>query len=549
MATITYWNRLEPRARTNDLGEALAAQIRDPLWLLARQWQLGELDGTDAGSPTLVELGVRTSAPTALILPNGTELPPAAPMEPRVFREDAAGDMMLSAEIGCLFESILDAHGLAISKDEVRLVLPLPTAGAAAADPATRDFLSVCGGRLVDGISLYRAAKASLPQIPAALSGVHAPEAALRDALVELVATADDLEVGLADSDPPAWNGRDLDYQFALRAPLPGGGTATITAAPDLDATLDWHAFDVDAMAPGASASPLVWTAVLPSDVRFSGMPSPRYWDFEDARVDFGKLHVDRRDLGRLVVIDFMLVHGDHWLLAPLSQPAGTLAQIEAVLVHDVFGELIAIEPATGPRWSMFALTRRDGGTDSLLFVPSCVGVAFDEGDEREVVDFIRDGQAELTWGIEVRTLNGIGEAALRHEAAAQQSGAQPTAAPVSAPLRFTLMTQIPRNYFPFAAISQVQPGRIAYERLAVPDAKGQPVQPTGRILGARGDAAQFIEEVAIQPSGLRVSRVPRAARWIDGTTHGWIARPRAPVASEPGPGLAFDTLSRNDGG
>ena len=49
MASITTWTRLETRQRTDDLDVSLAARVHDPLWLLARQWQLGELRGHDAG--------------------------------------------------------------------------------------------------------------------------------------------------------------------------------------------------------------------------------------------------------------------------------------------------------------------------------------------------------------------------------------------------------------------------------------------------------------------------------------------------------------------
>lgn len=49
MTSITTWVRLEPRARDRDLRAGSEARIADPLWLLARQWQLGELAGVDAG--------------------------------------------------------------------------------------------------------------------------------------------------------------------------------------------------------------------------------------------------------------------------------------------------------------------------------------------------------------------------------------------------------------------------------------------------------------------------------------------------------------------
>jgi hypothetical protein len=47
---ITAYNRLEPRARTENFVRSLRAEIRDPLWMLTRQWQMGELEAEDAGS-------------------------------------------------------------------------------------------------------------------------------------------------------------------------------------------------------------------------------------------------------------------------------------------------------------------------------------------------------------------------------------------------------------------------------------------------------------------------------------------------------------------
>ena len=46
--TVTVWNRLEGRPRTRDFERALQAEVRDALWMLSRQWQLGEFAGDDA---------------------------------------------------------------------------------------------------------------------------------------------------------------------------------------------------------------------------------------------------------------------------------------------------------------------------------------------------------------------------------------------------------------------------------------------------------------------------------------------------------------------
>ena len=53
---VTRWNRLEGRPRVHDFDRALQAEVRDALWMLAKQWQLGEFMGDDAGSPVLARI-------------------------------------------------------------------------------------------------------------------------------------------------------------------------------------------------------------------------------------------------------------------------------------------------------------------------------------------------------------------------------------------------------------------------------------------------------------------------------------------------------------
>src|SRR5947199_6949551 len=48
---VVAYNRLEACPRTLDFTRNLSAEIRDPLWMLTRQWQFGEFEGEDAASP------------------------------------------------------------------------------------------------------------------------------------------------------------------------------------------------------------------------------------------------------------------------------------------------------------------------------------------------------------------------------------------------------------------------------------------------------------------------------------------------------------------
>src|SRR5215213_9238014 len=93
MPSITYWHRLEPRPRSSDLAEALSARIRDPAWLLARQWQLGEFRGEDAASPAYMK--VTTDKAKVLFWGVGstaTQVDPAVPLERIALEEPFSED-------------------------------------------------------------------------------------------------------------------------------------------------------------------------------------------------------------------------------------------------------------------------------------------------------------------------------------------------------------------------------------------------------------------------------------------------------------------------
>ena len=54
------WTRLEPQSKSGDPRPGIEARVHDPLWLLGRQWQLGEFEGEDAGTPLTVRVVTNT---------------------------------------------------------------------------------------------------------------------------------------------------------------------------------------------------------------------------------------------------------------------------------------------------------------------------------------------------------------------------------------------------------------------------------------------------------------------------------------------------------
>src|ERR1051325_6660044 len=56
LPTIVMWNRLEGRPRRKDFDRALRAEVRDALWFLTKQWQVGDFRGDDGGPPFYARL-------------------------------------------------------------------------------------------------------------------------------------------------------------------------------------------------------------------------------------------------------------------------------------------------------------------------------------------------------------------------------------------------------------------------------------------------------------------------------------------------------------
>ena len=114
--------RVELGTQCPELQDGLQARIHDPLWLLARQWQFGEFDGEDTGSPAAAQVVIE-SAPLSRYQPgppstsNGVQpySPLALALETLVEREPMITsdipNWRLAAEAGLHFVRLLDIEG------------------------------------------------------------------------------------------------------------------------------------------------------------------------------------------------------------------------------------------------------------------------------------------------------------------------------------------------------------------------------------------------------------------------------------------------------
>jgi hypothetical protein len=300
-----------------------------------------------------------------------------------------------------------------------------------------------------------------------------------------------------------------------VSATSPGGAAVSLAGQPDAQANLDWYAFDQQSATPDTSKPPT--SSVIPGNVRFRGMPNARWWDFEGSKTDFGAVIPDARDLSKLLFMDFLLLHGDDWLLAPLDVATGSLAWIDALTVTDVFGVATVIPRAdaatAGARWTMYStLDASSGGLAQYLVVPSSASAAELSSAPVEEVHLLRDETADLAWAIEHIV---EGPTALALQEPLPPPAAMAPGAP--APLEYQLATPLPASWFPL--LPRQTNGVVS---LVVGTVEGAG-PPLGRIV--HGLLGLQLPDAEVPRSGVQVRRVVCRARSHDGRMHLWVAR------------------------
>jgi hypothetical protein len=243
-----------------------------------------------------------------------------------------------------------------------------------------------------------------LPGLPAepAIDGGDAPQ--VQAAVSEWIAWYESMFSEPAGGES-AWIDERLEYAFSVSAPT-SAGEQTLVARVYIDGQLDWYAFN-SAAAPslGAAADtppkPITRTTI-PAAVSFRGMPAPRWWEFEDAQVDFGGVDAGPEDLARLLLIEFAATYGNDWFVIPIEVDTGSLTNVRSLIITDTFGGRYVVPDsrATGTSWRMFQLApdQPEQSMSNFLFVPPVV-LKNVEGPPLEEVVFLRDEMANMAWG------------------------------------------------------------------------------------------------------------------------------------------------------
>jgi hypothetical protein len=573
MGSITSWIRLEPRCRDASLQESVQARIYDPLWLLARQWQTAEFQGEDGGTPVCARWRGESAAVTrycaGAVGPANTAAAVhydarAVPLEALVERQafgtpDAQGSIRLAVESGLHFLRMVEAQPTSRSYRIELLarfaLLPPDDATRSGLDAETRSYWQLMAGRAPDARRIraaFRDAQGRRIALPDDLGIEGADRAEVERAIDAWLAQSDALFSRPAPGEPEAWDPERLEYAFSVAA-APGGEEVALSATQYAEGHLDWHSVDVDprvalgAAADGASA-PLV-RAILPAPVSFRGAPAQRYWEIEDAAIDYGLLPAGPGDIAHLMLSQFATEFGDDWYVIPIELGIGTLTVTRSLVVTDSFGVQTALAPVNDPTqpatgFSMFELSviGSDGTpgrprSNLLYLAPSVVRTL--DGRPLEEVRFMRDEMANMAWAIE-HAVPGPVEQRIEPAATREPAAAEP--APPAAMPRYRLATDVPLNWTPLLPQrAATDPPSLRLVRAAVlaPDGTNAIRRAQGELLGARPRLALFDEE--IPRAGVRVTRQFEHTRWIGGSTLLWIGLRKQAGRGEGSSALTFD--------
>jgi len=266
MPSITTWSRLEAAAPVGDGTPGVAARIWDPLWLLGRQWQVGEFHGEDGGTPIVARWRGQVSPLGRFVpgpLPDETQTSAprldlgALPLETFVERQpvavaagnpDSVEGLRLAVEAGQHFLRLLAQQQTVrdYRPDFVAAyaVLRPPEEALVGLDPATRRYLDLVAGRALDG----RRTRAELgvrdlPRLDRPVEGGDRAE--VRTAGADWLRWLDEL-FSMPGSGAEAWRPDRMEHAFSVTARLSADpfDEYTLTAAEYPGGELDWYSVD-----------------------------------------------------------------------------------------------------------------------------------------------------------------------------------------------------------------------------------------------------------------------------------------------------------------
>lgn len=500
--TVTAHLRLEPRPHERNLAEGFAAAVQDPVWFLARQWQMGEHQGENASSPVWVDYRLR-QRPIAAADPrcDPVEVPAEAIVESEV------GDwwtMGRRVRIGRRF------RGLGL---DPALLLRRPP-------PPYEQFEGA-----PDGLLVWRA-RAALGLGPDSFPEEVPPDST------------------------PDWDGAQLLYDQTPDSSFSAAGQP-LAVRRHRGGRLDWHSVDAG---PPVALEVGEEREAIPTPLGYPGAPSTRWWQIENADVDLGGYPPDSAHASTALLTDLIFSHGDDWFLFPVLATAGHVVAVESVQVRDCFGRVYEESVHAGLRppedWTLFAvdpLVAGEAGLSPEELVLWHVAELPLESAPIERVQLGLDEQSNLLWAVE-RVVDGRDVDSRPVDlptGPAFNEGAPSGDSREAKEYAYVPAQGIGPWWTPYELTAE-GPRRLVQRRLVDLSRQrpGPMPAPVAEVLQPPvGLERHEIAPLAVPSNGIELTRRWSLARDLHGRPVLWLERRRGPSLAPPARTLRFDVM------
>ena len=562
-----YWNAIEADTRRLTFAEAGELSLGDPLYLLSKQWRMGEFRHLQGGLPiraeaTIVEIPLTATTDaqgTSEVLEPGSRTDEALAEPSMLSRADAPNRSSLRLGLSAsrhIREAVAREPNLKSAQRKIEDSFSL---GSESNQRVVR-LRSKSGVSTFDGGALYAAIRDRDPELS------HSP---LWPALVDwFLAEGGNLR-SPTRFDPMGWAGFNYVFRFddwfrgrmppirvppiAFPFPRPdaetesdqlspvpeadlfesesfshtgeiifgGQGGIRLTVEGSLDGTLNWTMVEGDVNWPD-TASRGDW--VVPARLSFPGKPEDRLWTLADTAADWTAASAGPSDLSRMVLGALIAEQSSDWTIIPLTVARGGIVRITGLWMVTGFGRSIKINAADPGHLRLWAsLIDQSADTVFTLAEPEPL-----EGPVGERAVLRPDDHANRLWLIERRLpdVNGRGRD--------QAENREPL--PVTDRPVYHLQVDPGENWYPF---SHREDGTFTPAPFAT--SPGELKSPKGKI----GASIKTIAPGLVPADGLAVERVSRRGRDHAGFPVSWIARRRVSADEPASSGLMYDHLVR----
>lgn len=584
---LEYHPHVEPRIRKDDLTQALSMKVYDPLWMLSRQWQMGEFRGNNAGTAVSVKCLVKQEDCST------------DPIEPITEQVNPAIDLMVRVESAMHYIEMIKGKftpsDFQLHKKELCEKYPIKwedadshildcnaTKGAEDKLNAQRiRFIKAFQNKAFDGYKLYiELNKKQYNNDPIARVYVN-------------WFNKQYLPAGNNGSSNSHWHEQSLNYTIDITA-----GSRHFIGDRYQGGRLSWYTVDDDGSINNIEKPTFVNIASLPTLAHYPGAPNKRLWQFEDHAVFMGN-STEQQTKANEMFLKFATLYSNDWMLIPLKTAIGKHITVKYIKVIDTFGILHTIKRRAGAEdtvdnsqenWQMYTNSKYgtfDGSAeDGLFYAPQLAATL--ESKPIEEVELLRDEMANMVWGVEKTVSDGCGSTLDEQLKAVQlktfiddlyeQNRIKPEPGIVSfsesndlernnsaqSDYHYTLQTHVPFNWIPFVPqhIKDknfgdqfklwgremiLRRGKMPCHILTDNGYVRTPVLPVTSILrkGLDGNKYEplFINEEEVQQTGIRLIKNYQRTRWLNGKTYLWLGMYKRLAKFSEKSGLEFDTL------